>query len=268
MASESRFHLGSWFALGQGDVEALGDAIGDFFGEHVVACSRKVDVVDALHFFLVWFDHGMEVVDFDIVFFHHAQGGIAVFVFLLGSDFHLGLELLEHGRFCLATRGSGGSPDEFGAGFFQACDQGIETLFIHRGGAVVLGVFPTVNVPESPIEMNQVPLGGADPVIEVSDAVVGCLGIGDGARDGDFAIEQAFDFLRVAAADRVTDEKDFGSSSAECGGFGGLSGSGEKASDQREGEAEAEEKTFHGRWWVKFSLHASHYSAAPGVVFQ
>lgn len=142
---------------------------------------------------------GAEIVGGDSGGGHHAGGGGVVFGFIAFDA-------------AIGTGGDGGgvAPDEFGAGGLHDFHEFGEVFFIFverhlkvRAGGFGIGalggIFGDVfEIVQAPVEMNDVPLGVAEPGFDVFEAVGGGAAVGGDAVDVGLAFEKFADVEGVA----------------------------------------------------------------------
>ena len=143
-------------------------------------------------------DRGVEVVDRDVVLLHDLEGDVIVHGDI--SEGALGRELsFRDGR--------GGREDHLGAGLLEVGHERAEVLLVIRRLHLALAVFHVAQVMQAEVEMDHVPLAGAEPLREVRRAVLGRATVRRDAMDVGLAGEFLADRQGVADGDRITDEQ-------------------------------------------------------------
>ena len=207
--SEELFHsvdFESWILFFE--IEGFDDFGGELFG----AGGGVVDVGFPLDFSGVFLGEGVEVVDFDVLFFHNFGGDVVV-DFGVTDDAALGA----------LGDGGGISPDEAGAGLFESLDEFAEVFFVVSLGNLgfagfgfgigkVLAIGPHVfEVVEAPVKVDDVPFfsfaAGLEPFIELLKSGGGGSAVGEGPVDVGLALEHGTDVDGVSDGDGVTDEE-------------------------------------------------------------
>jgi len=119
----------------------------------------------------------MQIVHCDLMLFHHPQGGILIFLFDRCSDSNLPIEPVPHRFLRLWTRRCCRGPNQLGPCLLQAGHQQLKSLFIPCWRAVFVEILPAIHVPESPVEMDDVPLSIAQPLVDLFQAPAGVLSV-------------------------------------------------------------------------------------------
>lgn len=199
---------------------------------------------------------GVEIVGGDAGGGHDAGGGGVVFGFIAFDA-------------AIGTGGDGGgiAPDELGTGGLHDFDEFGEVLFVicqrhlevgagSFGIGALGGIFGDVfEIVEAPVEMDDVPLGVAEPGFDVFEAIRGRAAVGGDAMDVGFAFEHFADVEGVAHGDGVADQEDAWQASDVIdfhqrrvgGAFRGFFGRsfGSVGGDGRAGEQSEKEDGFH-----------------------
>ena len=143
------------------------------------------------------------------------------------------------------------SPDQFGLGLLQAAGQPVQILLVlikgcRQGSAFLvpaplfLGLWVAVTkIPQTPVEMNDVPLRFPDPTVQHLQTRTGVLGIAPVMDDLNLSLQGGNDVRGVANRDGVANEKRLG----------------QILGAQRCGQAEEEEGASGTRFHQEISLY-------------